>query len=75
MKLELGAFTNGVVPGKIYLALPDPEQSVIAGMFMAATTTPDPTMMQMAAPMSTAVPTAGNAAATEAMRKRYGMGK
>lgn len=75
MKLELGAVTNGVVPGKIYVALPDPEQSVIAGMFMATTTTPDATMMQMAAPTQTAVPTAGNAAATEAMRKRYGMGK
>jgi hypothetical protein len=73
MKLELGTVTNGVVPGKIYLALPDPEQSVIAGMFMAAATTPDATMMQMATP--TAVPTAGNAAATDAMRKRYGMGK
>jgi len=75
MKLELGTMTNGIVPGKIYLALPDPEQSVIAGMFMAATTTPDATMMQMAAPTPTAVPTAGNAAAADAMRKRYGMGK
>lgn len=73
MKLELGTVTNGVVPGKIYLALPDPEQSVIAGIFMASTTTPDATMMQVATPA--AVPTAGNAAATEAMRKRYGMGK
>ena len=75
MKLELGTVTNRVIPGKIYLALPDQEQSVIAGRFMAATTTPDPTMMQIATPTSTAVPTAGNAAATEAMRKRYGMGK
>jgi hypothetical protein len=75
MKLELGTVTNGVVPGKIYLALPDQEQSVIAGMFMAATTTPDATMMQMASPTPTAVPTAGNAAAADAMRKRYGMGK
>jgi hypothetical protein len=74
MKLELGTVTNGVVPGKIYLALPDAEQSVIAGKFMAATTTPDATMMQMA-PTPTAVPTAGNAAAADAMRKRYGMGK
>jgi hypothetical protein len=74
MKLELGTVTNGVVPGKIYVALPDPEQSVIAGKFMAVTTTPDTTMTQMA-PTPTAVPTAGNAAAADAMRRRYGMGK
>jgi hypothetical protein len=74
MKLELGALTNGVVPGKIYLALPDTEQSVIAGIFMATTTTPDPAMMQVA-PTPAAVPTAGNAATAEAMRKRYGIGK
>jgi hypothetical protein len=74
MKLELGAVTNGVVPGKIYLALPDAEQSVIAGMFVAAAVTPDTTMMQVA-PTPAAVPTAGNAAAAEAVRKRYGMGK
>ena len=37
LKLELGEMTNGVVPGTIFLALPDPEQSVIAGAFEAAT--------------------------------------
>lgn len=73
MKLELGPLTNGIVPGKIYLALPDPEQSVIAGMFMATVPAVDMTMMQ--APTPAAVPTAGNAANAEAMRKRYGLGK
>ena len=35
MKLELGALTNETVAGKIYLALPDPEQTVVAGAFTA----------------------------------------
>jgi hypothetical protein len=35
MKLELGQITDGVIPGKIFLALPDPEQSVVAGVFKA----------------------------------------
>jgi len=33
MKLELGASKDGVTPGKIFLALPDTEQSVVAGAF------------------------------------------
>lgn len=37
LKLELGEMTNGMVPGTIFLALPDPEKSVIAGVFQAAT--------------------------------------
>ena len=37
MKLDLGEFTNDIVPGKIYLALPDSEQTVVAGTFKAAT--------------------------------------
>jgi hypothetical protein len=36
LKLELGDVTNGAVAGKIYLALPDQEQSVVAGLFNAA---------------------------------------
>ena len=35
MKLEFGQFGDGVIPGKIYLALPDKEQSVLAGEFEA----------------------------------------
>ena len=41
MKLELGEITNGVLPGKIFVALPDPEQSVVAGVFKATTTLAD----------------------------------
>jgi hypothetical protein len=33
MRLELGAPANGVTPGKVFLALPDPEQTVVAGTF------------------------------------------
>jgi hypothetical protein len=41
MKLELGVVTNGVIPGKIFVALPDTEQSVVAGVFKASTTLAD----------------------------------
>jgi len=37
MKLELGANTNSEIAGKIFLALPDAEQSVVAGVFKVAT--------------------------------------
>jgi hypothetical protein len=33
LKLNLDQITNGAVPGKIFLALPDPEQTVVAGAF------------------------------------------
>jgi hypothetical protein len=35
LKLELGQLADGAVPGKIFLALPDTEQSVLAGVFKA----------------------------------------
>jgi uncharacterized membrane protein YebE (DUF533 family) len=35
LKLEIGTLTNNVLPGKVFLALPDPEQTVIAGTFQA----------------------------------------
>jgi len=35
LKLELGEVTNSAVSGKIYLALPDDEKSVVAGVFNA----------------------------------------
>ena len=35
MKLEFGTLTDGRVPAKIYLSLPDPEQSFVAGNFEA----------------------------------------
>jgi hypothetical protein len=35
LKLELAAMGEGVLKGKIYLAMPDPEQTVVAGVFYA----------------------------------------
>jgi hypothetical protein len=35
LKLELGQPDGGVLPGKIFLALPDAEQTVVAGLFKA----------------------------------------
>ena len=43
MKLELGQITNGVIPGKIFLAVPpDTDRSVVAGVFKADTSIGDP---------------------------------
>lgn len=47
MKLQLGAVTNGAVPGNIFLALPDPEKTVVAGTFSASIIVPQPAQMQM----------------------------
>jgi hypothetical protein len=41
MKLELGQLTNGAIPGKIFVALPDTERTVAAGAFNATTTLPE----------------------------------
>ncbi len=41
LKLELGSVTDGEIPGKIFVALPDPEKTVAAGVFTAETTLPD----------------------------------
>ena len=35
LKLQFGQSKNGVIPGKLYLALPDPEQTVVGGNFEA----------------------------------------
>ena len=67
MKLELGQFTNNQVPGKIFLALPDTEQTVVAGTFNAAVLVAGPNM-QVVAPMSPAQ----NAGST-AFDQRYGI--
>jgi hypothetical protein len=72
MKLELGQVADGAVPGKIFLALPDPEQSVVAGTFKATIITNivvDATVQ--AAPMSE--PTPASTAADAAWEARYGV--
>lgn len=56
MKLEFDKASTGIIPGKIYLALPDTEQSVIAGEFRA----------------DIRVPTAPGSKPTRPMRSRFG---
>ena len=71
MKLELGTVTNGLIAGKIFLALPDPERSVVGGAFNANIVIPTPT-----AETPTAGPTTpgGADAASRAMyEQRYGI--
>jgi hypothetical protein len=40
LKLELGQATSNIISGKIFIALPDTEQSVVAGHFKAAAALP-----------------------------------
>jgi hypothetical protein len=42
MKVEFGPVANGVLPGKIYLCLPDGAQSWVAGTFRAEIRKPNP---------------------------------
>jgi hypothetical protein len=72
MKLEFGELTNGFVPGKIFIALPDTEQSVAAGLFKASVTQVAPTAAG-AAPAPAPVVNPGSAAEKAAMEKRYGV--
>ncbi len=80
MKLELGKASNGTVPGKLYVALPDKEETVVAGVFKLALPTFDPNQMPltvpgMEAPM--AAPAAPGMAPAEraAFERRYGTAK
>ena len=69
MKLELGQVTNNQVPGKIFLSLPDTEQTVVAGNFNATVLLPDPNAQNMVA---TPTPTGPSGAARTALEQRYG---
>ena len=71
MKLELGALTNNLVPGKIFLALPDTEQSVVAGTFNASVPVIDPNMVQATPMASPATPVPNSSRA--AFDQRYGI--
>jgi len=72
MKLELGQITNGVIPGKIFLAVPpETEQSVVAGVFQANTSITDTPGAAVANPV--APPTGPPAADRAAFDKRYGV--
>ena len=71
MKLELGPMADGAVPGKIFLALPDPEQSVVAGNFKASIITNVVTdaTVQATPVMAPATPSSADAA----FQARYGI--
>jgi hypothetical protein len=72
MKLELGKIADGAISGKIFLALPDKEQSVVGGSFKANTTVTD---APSAAAGAEPVPTAASPAQRDAFEKRYGKKK
>lgn len=79
MKLELGQVADNAIPGKIFLALPDPEQSVVAGEFKATVAVIDPNSQvqpaMVTSPSSSGTVDPSRAAAEEAMRRRYGRGQ
>lgn len=67
MKLELGTNSNAEISGKIFLALPDAERSVVSGVFKAATSLP-----VTGSPGIPATPTPATAQ-DPAFDKRYGI--
>jgi len=71
MKLELGQITDNVISGKIFLAVPDPEQSVLAGDFKANASLRDATAATMA-PSPGPTPAAPSPAGRAAFDQRYG---
>jgi hypothetical protein len=77
MKLELGQIADGAIPGKIYLALPDPEQSVVAGVFKATMTAGSTNLATapVASPTPAAATPAASAGEKAAFDKRYGIKK
>ena len=74
MKLELGQTNDSGMPGKIFLALPDPEQSIVAGIFKIQAATNDTTAQTVAQPaMNQAPAAAAPSPSRAAMDKRYGI--
>jgi hypothetical protein len=75
MKLQLGNMDeNGQLDGKIFLALPDTEQSVVAGLFKTASSSLDPSMLS-APVQATPAPAQPNLSPAERanFQKRYGV--
>jgi DNA-directed RNA polymerase subunit RPC12/RpoP len=76
MKLELGQPTNGLLPGKIFVALPDTEQTVVAGTFQATTTLGEPidpnAASSVVTPNPMAMPPGPNPGQKAAFDRRYG---
>jgi len=71
MKLELGQLADNAISGKIYLAFPDTEQSVVGGTFKATVVAADPNLQAMPVAAPTA-PTAQQPGQS-AMDQRYGI--
>jgi hypothetical protein len=69
----LGPATNDALSGKIFLALPDNEQSIVAGLFRATIYKPDPALQTpvYAAPAANPMNPAGSG--NSAMDQRYGV--
>lgn len=75
LKLQLGQVADNAIPGKVFLALPDTEQTVVAGVFKATVPVIDPNAQPqpvVASPMAPGSGDASRAAAEDAMRRRYG---
>jgi hypothetical protein len=73
LKLEFGELKDGQIPGKIFVALPDTERSVLAGVFTAQTSetdNPAAAAAQAAAPVAPVQPKP--AAMDPTMQRRYG---
>jgi len=75
LKLETGSMTNGLIPGKIYLALPGDDQTVLAGLFNASVFVPDPNAAQNVPQPAQPALQVANPSAKAAMDRRYGTGK
>jgi hypothetical protein len=73
MRLELGQLADGVVPGKIFLALPDPDQSVVAGNFRANVNTNAPVAVETTVQAAPVMNSASQSAADAAWQARYGV--
>lgn len=73
MKLEFGQIKDGQAPGKIFLALPDKEQTVAAGVFTAETALADGTFAPGAPPVAAPVAQPVDPAAAQAFQNRYGI--
>jgi hypothetical protein len=69
----LGQLNDGLIPGKIFLALPDADKTVVAGQFKATLVIPEPgTQVVPVTPVPGPTPNPANAAAAAAYQRRYG---
>lgn len=72
LKLEIEKAVNGQLPGKLYVALPDKEESVVAGVFSLALPSTDPNQAPAPGIAPITAPTGVSPAEQEAFRRRYG---